>query len=82
MTGTKLSIVWRCAWCHHNVLNARYETYLLHYFETIAVVAMEDVRSHEGEYGHHSLCHCFGRELGKASNEKQGKMESLGIVGN
>ena len=57
----------------------RSESYLLDDFETVAVVAVENVWAHECKNGHDIIKYGFGRKTSQVGDQKECLMERLRI---
>ena len=57
------------------------ETYLLHNFETVRIVAMEDIGAHECEHRHDIVQDRFGCQPSQAGHKQQSLMGRLRVIG-
>lgn len=79
MTGTMLSMVCvkSLSWFSKNKWM---RTHILDNFETIRIVSMEDIGSHEREDGHNVVKDRVWSEPGQVGHQEQGLVERLRIV--
>ena len=81
MTGTMLSMVCvkSLSWFSKNKWM---RTHILDNFETIRIVSMEDIGSHEREDGHNVVKDRVWSEPGQVGHQEQSLIERLRVVGN
>lgn len=78
ITGTMPSIVYSQSVTGIQVKHL-YDAYLLYDFEAVTVIAVENIRSHEGENRHNIEKNGFRSKTGKVGDEQEGLVESLWV---
>jgi hypothetical protein len=58
------------------------ETYLLHNFETVRIVTMEDIGTHECKHRHDVVQDRFGRQTSQAGHKEQCLVGRLRVIRN
>jgi len=66
---------------HMHTYQVEDSTHILDDFETVGVIAVENVRSHECKYRHNIMKHRVRSESGKIRHQQKCFIEGLRVVG-